>query len=76
MSFFSSAAEPADLLKILDFHNLPEGVTQTTGFCSHRRSKQGADVAYRVSKDAQLSAPTKQMYPGECLTRCTQHVYL
>lgn len=66
--FFSlslSAAEPADLLKILDFPNLPEGVTKTTGFCSHRRSTQGADVAYRVSKDAQLSAPTKQLYPGE-----------
>ena len=66
-----SPAEPTDLLKILDFHNLPEGVTRTTGFCSHRRSAQGADVAYRVSKNAQLSAPTKQMYPGEYLRhRC------
>lgn len=70
--FFSpSAAEPADLLKILDFQNLPEGVTKTTGFCSHRRSTQGPDVAYRVSKDAQLSAPTVQLYPGECLTQHT-----
>uniref|UniRef100_A0A3B3YSP0 Laminin G domain-containing protein n=1 Tax=Poecilia mexicana TaxID=48701 RepID=A0A3B3YSP0_9TELE len=58
-------SEPADLLKILDFHNLPEGVTKTTGFCSHRRSTQGPDVAYKVSKDAQLSAPTKQLYPGD-----------
>uniref|UniRef100_A0A3Q2SPQ3 Laminin G domain-containing protein n=1 Tax=Fundulus heteroclitus TaxID=8078 RepID=A0A3Q2SPQ3_FUNHE len=58
-------SEPADLLKILDFHNLPEGVTKTTGLCSHRRSTQGPDVAYRVSKDAQLSAPTKQLYPGD-----------
>uniref|UniRef100_A0A8D3BRT5 Procollagen, type V, alpha 1 n=1 Tax=Scophthalmus maximus TaxID=52904 RepID=A0A8D3BRT5_SCOMX len=57
--------EPADLLKILDFHSLPDGVTKTTGFCSHRRSTQGPDVAYRVSKDAQLSAPTKQLYPGD-----------
>lgn len=60
-------AEPADLLKILDFPNLPDGVTKTTGFCSHRRSTQGPDVAYRVSKDAQLSAPTKQLYPGKRL---------
>uniref|UniRef100_A0A8D3DSX9 Procollagen, type V, alpha 1 n=1 Tax=Scophthalmus maximus TaxID=52904 RepID=A0A8D3DSX9_SCOMX len=60
-----SVAEPADLLKILDFHSLPDGVTKTTGFCSHRRSTQGPDVAYRVSKDAQLSAPTKQLYPGD-----------
>lgn len=71
--FFSSlsVAEPADLLKILDFHNLPEGVTRTTGFCSHRRSTQGPDVAYRVSKDAQLSAPTRQLYPGKHATSST-----
>uniref|UniRef100_A0AAX7V5A4 Fibrillar collagen NC1 domain-containing protein n=1 Tax=Astatotilapia calliptera TaxID=8154 RepID=A0AAX7V5A4_ASTCA len=61
----ASSVEPADLLKILDFHSLPEGVTKTTGLCSHRRSSQGPDVAYRVSKDAQLSAPTKQLYPGD-----------
>uniref|UniRef100_A0A8C5GAX9 Fibrillar collagen NC1 domain-containing protein n=1 Tax=Gouania willdenowi TaxID=441366 RepID=A0A8C5GAX9_GOUWI len=63
--FFLSVAEPADLLKILDFHSLPEGVSKTTGLCTHRKSTQGADVAYRVSKDAQLSAPTKQLYPGD-----------
>lgn len=67
--FFLSVAEPEDLLKILDFHSLPDGVTKTTGLCSHRRSTQGPDVAYRVSKDAQLSAPTKQLYPGEYLTQ-------
>lgn len=71
VSVFLSAVEPADLLKILDFHSLPDGVTKTTGFCSHRRSTQGPDVAYRVSKDAQLSAPTRQLYPGEDLTRHT-----
>uniref|UniRef100_A0A4W4EIR1 Laminin G domain-containing protein n=1 Tax=Electrophorus electricus TaxID=8005 RepID=A0A4W4EIR1_ELEEL len=38
--------------------------TKTTGFCAHRRSAKGPDVAYRVSKDAQLSAPTKQLYPS------------
>lgn len=62
------AAEPADLLKILDFPSLPEGVTRSTGFCSHRRSSQGPDVAYRVSKNAQLSAPTRQLYPGKPVT--------
>uniref|UniRef100_A0A8C9MIR1 Collagen type V alpha 1 chain n=1 Tax=Serinus canaria TaxID=9135 RepID=A0A8C9MIR1_SERCA len=59
--FFS---EPADLLKVLDFHNLPDGITKTTGFCTSRRSSKEADVAYRVTKDAQLSAPTKQLYPA------------
>lgn len=66
LSFF--AAEPADLLKILDFHSLPEGVTKTTGFCTHRKSSKGPDVAYRVTKDAQLSAPTKQLYPCEYMS--------
>lgn len=59
------AAQPTDLLEMLDFHNLPSGVTKTTGFCATRRSSKGPDVAYRVSKDAQLSMPTKQLYPGK-----------
>uniref|UniRef100_A0A452VGQ2 Collagen type V alpha 1 chain n=1 Tax=Ursus maritimus TaxID=29073 RepID=A0A452VGQ2_URSMA len=59
-----SAPQPADLLKVLDFHNLPDGITKTTGFCATRRSSKGPDVAYRVTKDAQLSAPTKQLYPA------------
>uniref|UniRef100_A0A8C9M5P0 Collagen type V alpha 1 chain n=1 Tax=Panthera tigris altaica TaxID=74533 RepID=A0A8C9M5P0_PANTA len=57
-------SQPADLLKVLDFHNLPDGITKTTGFCATRRSSKGPDVAYRVTKDAQLSAPTKQLYPA------------
>uniref|UniRef100_A0A8C2HAV7 Procollagen, type V, alpha 1 n=1 Tax=Cyprinus carpio TaxID=7962 RepID=A0A8C2HAV7_CYPCA len=64
LSVSLSAAEPADLLKILDFHSLPDGVSKTTGFCTHRKSSKGPDVAYRVTKDAQLSAPTKQLYPS------------
>uniref|UniRef100_A0A7M4EK50 Collagen type V alpha 1 chain n=1 Tax=Crocodylus porosus TaxID=8502 RepID=A0A7M4EK50_CROPO len=61
---FFYAAEPADLLKVLDFPNLPDGITKTAGFCTSRRSSKEADVAYRVTKDAQLSAPTKQLYPA------------
>ncbi|XP_034519640.1 collagen alpha-1(V) chain-like [Ailuropoda melanoleuca] len=61
---FAISAQPADLLKVLDFHNLPDGITKTTGFCATRRSSKGPDVAYRVTKDAQLSAPTKQLYPA------------
>ncbi|KAG8506081.1 Collagen alpha-1(V) chain, partial [Galemys pyrenaicus] len=59
-----TGTQPADLLKVLDFHNLPDGITKTTGFCATRRSSKGPDVAYRVTKDAQLSAPTKQLYPA------------
>uniref|UniRef100_A0A493TJ44 Thrombospondin-like N-terminal domain-containing protein n=1 Tax=Anas platyrhynchos platyrhynchos TaxID=8840 RepID=A0A493TJ44_ANAPP len=57
-------SEPVDVLKALEFHNMPEGVSRTTGFCTNRRDSKGSDVAYRVSKTAQLSAPTKQLYPG------------
>uniref|UniRef100_A0A803YEW6 Thrombospondin-like N-terminal domain-containing protein n=1 Tax=Meleagris gallopavo TaxID=9103 RepID=A0A803YEW6_MELGA len=51
-------------LTALYFHNLPDGISRTTGFCTSRRSSKEADVAYRVTKDAQLSAPTKQLYPA------------
>ena len=70
------SAQPADLLKVLDFHNLPDGITKTTGFCAARRSSKGPDVAYRVTKDAQLSAPTKQLYPGKRRSVCLAGVWL
>uniref|UniRef100_A0A674J2Y6 Collagen type XI alpha 1 chain n=1 Tax=Terrapene triunguis TaxID=2587831 RepID=A0A674J2Y6_9SAUR len=57
-------AEPVDVLKALEFHKSPEGISRTTGFCTNRRDSKGSDVAYRVSKHAQVSAPTKQLYPG------------
>uniref|UniRef100_A0A803U107 Thrombospondin-like N-terminal domain-containing protein n=1 Tax=Anolis carolinensis TaxID=28377 RepID=A0A803U107_ANOCA len=57
--------EAVDVLKALEFHNSPEGVSKTAGFCTNRRNSKGSDVAYRVSKHAQLSAPTKQLYPGD-----------
>lgn len=63
--FLTLSAEPVDVLKALEFHNSPEGVTRTAGFCTNRRNSKGSDVAYRVSKTAQLSAPTKQLYPGK-----------
>uniref|UniRef100_A0A8I5UCI5 Collagen type XI alpha 1 chain n=1 Tax=Pongo abelii TaxID=9601 RepID=A0A8I5UCI5_PONAB len=57
-------AAPVDVLKALDFHNSPEGISRTTGFCTNRKNSKGSDTAYRVSKQAQLSAPTKQLFPG------------
>ncbi|KAM6976501.1 collagen alpha-1(XI) chain-like isoform 2-T2 [Aplochiton taeniatus] len=58
-----SAAEPVDVLKLLEFHNAPEGVRETSGFCTNRRASK-PDTAYRVEKQAQISAPTKQLFPG------------
>uniref|UniRef100_A0A668AWH1 Collagen, type XI, alpha 1b n=1 Tax=Myripristis murdjan TaxID=586833 RepID=A0A668AWH1_9TELE len=57
------AAEPVDVLKVLDFQSSPEGVRKTTGFCTVRRGSK-PDIAYRVGKRAQISAPTKQLFPG------------
>ena len=56
-------AEPVDVLKVLEFHNSPEGVRKTSGFCTNRRASK-PDTAYRVGKQAQISAPTKQLFPG------------
>ncbi|KPP77304.1 hypothetical protein Z043_103288 [Scleropages formosus] len=58
-----SAAEPVDVLKVLEFHNLPEGIKKTSGFCVNRKTSR-PDTAFRVGKEAQLSAPTKQLFPG------------
>uniref|UniRef100_A0A3Q1B6I1 Fibrillar collagen NC1 domain-containing protein n=1 Tax=Amphiprion ocellaris TaxID=80972 RepID=A0A3Q1B6I1_AMPOC len=57
------AAEPVDVLKVLDFQSSPEGVRKTPGFCTVRRGSK-PDIAYRVGKKVQISAPTKQLFPG------------
>uniref|UniRef100_A0A3B3RB56 Thrombospondin-like N-terminal domain-containing protein n=1 Tax=Paramormyrops kingsleyae TaxID=1676925 RepID=A0A3B3RB56_9TELE len=58
-----ASAEPVDVLKVLEFHSSPGGVRKTAGFCENRRASR-PDTAYRVAKQAQLSAPTKQLFPG------------
>uniref|UniRef100_A0A3B4ZKS0 Collagen, type XI, alpha 1b n=1 Tax=Stegastes partitus TaxID=144197 RepID=A0A3B4ZKS0_9TELE len=57
------AAEPVDVLKVLDFQSSPEGVRKTPGFCTVRRGSK-PDIAYRVGKKVQISAPTQQLFPG------------
>ncbi|XP_054984527.1 collagen alpha-2(XI) chain isoform X3 [Sorex araneus] len=52
-----AGAPPVDVLRALRFPSLPDGVKKTRGICP-------ADVAYRVSRPAQLSAPTRQLFPG------------
>uniref|UniRef100_A0A4W4FTZ0 Collagen, type XI, alpha 1a n=1 Tax=Electrophorus electricus TaxID=8005 RepID=A0A4W4FTZ0_ELEEL len=60
--FLPPIFETVDVLKVLDFHNTPEGVQKTSGFCTNRRASQ-PDTAYRVAKTAQISAPTRQLFP-------------
>uniref|UniRef100_A0A8C1GEX2 Collagen, type XI, alpha 1a n=1 Tax=Cyprinus carpio TaxID=7962 RepID=A0A8C1GEX2_CYPCA len=55
-------SEPVDVLKVLEFSTVPEGVQKTSGFCTNRRASQ-PDTAYKIGKNAQISAPTKQLFP-------------
>uniref|UniRef100_A0A3P8ZC49 Collagen, type XI, alpha 1a n=1 Tax=Esox lucius TaxID=8010 RepID=A0A3P8ZC49_ESOLU len=61
--FWEYSVRKVDVLKVLEFHNAPEGVSRTSGFCTNRRASK-PDTAYRVGKQAQISAPTKQLFPG------------
>uniref|UniRef100_A0AAY4B0I1 Fibrillar collagen NC1 domain-containing protein n=1 Tax=Denticeps clupeoides TaxID=299321 RepID=A0AAY4B0I1_9TELE len=56
-------SEPVDVLNILGFHNTPDGITKVPGFCKNHRASR-PDVAFRVEKRAQISTPTKQLFPG------------
>ncbi|CAL8324014.1 unnamed protein product [Boreogadus saida] len=58
-----TAVDPVDVLEVLEFHNTPEGVSKTTGFCANRRASN-PDTAFRIAKQAQISAPTTQFFPG------------
>uniref|UniRef100_A0A8C2J4I9 Collagen, type XI, alpha 1a n=1 Tax=Cyprinus carpio TaxID=7962 RepID=A0A8C2J4I9_CYPCA len=59
---FCLASEPVDVLKVLEFPTVPEGVEKTSGFCTNRRASQ-PDTAYKIGKTAQISAQTKQLFP-------------
>uniref|UniRef100_A0A286XJ41 Collagen type XI alpha 2 chain n=1 Tax=Cavia porcellus TaxID=10141 RepID=A0A286XJ41_CAVPO len=52
-----AGAPPVDVLRALRFPSLPDGVRRARGICPE-------DMAYRVSRPAQLSAPTRQLFPG------------
>uniref|UniRef100_A0A674BV28 Collagen, type XI, alpha 2 n=1 Tax=Salmo trutta TaxID=8032 RepID=A0A674BV28_SALTR len=48
---------------MLQLPSLPEGVRKVPGFCTSRRAGT-ADHAYRITKKAQISAPTNQLFSG------------
>lgn len=58
-----SSSDPVDVLRALQVPSLPEGVKKVPGFCTSRRSGS-PDHAYRITKKAQISAPTKQLFSG------------
>lgn len=57
------SSDPVDVLRALQVPSLPEGVKKVPGFCASRRSSN-PDHAYRITKKAQISAPTKQLFAG------------
>lgn len=57
------SSDPVDVLRALQVPSLPEGVKKVPGFCASRRSGS-PDHAYRITKKAQISAPTKQLFSG------------
>ncbi|XP_029387117.1 collagen alpha-2(XI) chain isoform X4 [Mus pahari] len=52
-----AGAPSVDVLRALRFPSLPDGVRRSKGVCP-------GDAAYRVARPAQLSAPTRQLFPG------------
>ncbi|XP_068575172.1 collagen alpha-1(XI) chain-like [Cebidichthys violaceus] len=44
-----------------------EGVSLETGLCTSRRGFEELDLAYKIDKKIQLSAPTKQLFPDSTI---------
>lgn len=66
-AFFPFAASPIDVLRVLELSENMEGVSLEAGLCTSRRGVAEADLAYKIDKKIQLSAPTKQLFPGSGL---------
>lgn len=62
-SSFAFPADPIDVLRVLGLSENMEGVSLEAGLCTDRRGMGETDIAYNVKK-IQLSAPTKQLFPG------------
>uniref|UniRef100_A0A8C7U6T5 Thrombospondin-like N-terminal domain-containing protein n=1 Tax=Oncorhynchus mykiss TaxID=8022 RepID=A0A8C7U6T5_ONCMY len=59
----SCAADPIDVLQVLELSDHMAGVSMEAGLCTSRKDMEETDMAYRIDKKIQLSAPTKQLFP-------------
>uniref|UniRef100_A0A3Q3G9M8 Thrombospondin-like N-terminal domain-containing protein n=1 Tax=Labrus bergylta TaxID=56723 RepID=A0A3Q3G9M8_9LABR len=57
-------SDPVDVLRVLELSENMEGVSLKAGLCSSRRGTEETDLAFKIDKKIQLSAPTKQLFPG------------
>uniref|UniRef100_A0A3Q3S7N0 Collagen, type V, alpha 3a n=1 Tax=Mastacembelus armatus TaxID=205130 RepID=A0A3Q3S7N0_9TELE len=56
-------SDPIDVLRVMELSEKMEGVSLEAGFCISRRGMKESDLAYKIDKKIQLSAPTKQLLP-------------
>uniref|UniRef100_A0A4W4H2W7 Fibrillar collagen NC1 domain-containing protein n=1 Tax=Electrophorus electricus TaxID=8005 RepID=A0A4W4H2W7_ELEEL len=63
LSPLSCPADPVDVLGGLQISDRLEGVSIDAGLCTHRQGTGEADMAFRIDKKIQLSAPTRQLFP-------------
>lgn len=57
-------AVPVDVLQTLGMQDGRDGVSVTAGICPQRPGTEDPDFAFRVDNRTQLSAPTRQLFPG------------
>uniref|UniRef100_A0A8D2ZRC7 Collagen, type V, alpha 3a n=1 Tax=Scophthalmus maximus TaxID=52904 RepID=A0A8D2ZRC7_SCOMX len=57
------SSDPIDVLRVLELSENMEGVSSESGLCTSRRGTEKSDLAYKIDKKIQLSAPTKQLFP-------------
>lgn len=67
-TFFPFPASPIDVLQVLELSENMEGVSLEAGLCTSRRGMEETDLAYKIDKKIQLSAPTEQLFPGSGLS--------
>lgn len=65
----SSAGELIDVLKVLELSEDMEGVSLEAGLCTSREGQELSDLAFKIDKKIQLSAPTRQFFPGRFLSK-------
>lgn len=59
------AANLIDVLKVLELSEDMEGVSLEAGLCTSRKGREETDLSLKIDKKIQVSAPTKQLFPGK-----------
>lgn len=57
------------MLKVLELSEDMEGVSLEAGLCTNREGQELSDLAFKIDKKIQLSAPTRQLFPGRFLSK-------